>query len=143
MAQLSAVEFARRHAEEIINGRRIDLVDQLYAPGAVFNDPVAPGGAARGREEIRGFFTALTTAMPDFRFTIEDCFGTTDRAVWRGTVSATLRGPFGPFPATGKSGSVPITEIFRVADGQIQEVWVYLDTLSMLQQLGVLPTPGA
>jgi steroid delta-isomerase-like uncharacterized protein len=143
MPDADAMALARRHAEEIVNGRQLELVDQLYAPDAVFHDPVAPGGAARGRAEIKGFFAALVAGMPDFSFTIEDCFGTADRGVWRGTVSATLTGQFGPFPATGKSGSVPITEIFRVADGQIQEVWVYLDTLGMLAQLGVVSPPGA
>lgn len=143
MAQMSPAEFARRHAEEIINGRRLDLIDELYAPEAVFHDPVAPDGAAHGRQAIKDFFTAIVVAMPDFHFALDDCFGTDDRGVWRGTVSATLQGAFGPFPPTGKSGSVPITEIFRVADGKIQEVWVYLDTLSILQQFGIIPTPDA
>jgi steroid delta-isomerase-like uncharacterized protein len=143
MTQGTAAEFARRHAEEIINGRRLDLVDELYAPDAVFNDPVAPGGAARGREEIKAFFSALVQAMPDFRFTIEDNFGTADRGLWRGTISATLRGEYGPFPATGKSATSPIVEVFRIAEGQIVEVWVYLDTLSVMQQFGLIPTPGS
>lgn len=143
MDQGTAVGLARRHAQEIINGRQFDLVDELYAPDAVFNDPVAPGGAARGRDEIKGFFTALLGAMPDFHFTIEDSFGTEDRAVWRGTVSATLQNPFGPLPATGKSATVPITEIMEVANGQISQVWVFLDTLSVMQQFGVIPGPGS
>jgi hypothetical protein len=66
--------------------------------------------------------------MPDFRFTVEDAFGTADPRLWRGVVSATLRGDFGPLPATGKSPTSLITEIFRIADVQIVEVWVYLDT---------------
>jgi steroid delta-isomerase-like uncharacterized protein len=142
MVQGTAADCARRHAEDIINGRRLDLVDELYAPNAVFNDPLAPGGAARGRQEIKAFFSAVVQAMPDFHFTIEDNFGTADRGVWRGTVSATLRGDFGSVPATGRAATAPITEIFRIADGQIVEVWVYLDTLSVMQQFGIIPTPG-
>src|SRR5439155_26268969 len=53
MTHGTAADFARRHVEEIINGRRLDLVDELYAPDAVYNDPVAPGGTARGRDEIK------------------------------------------------------------------------------------------
>ena len=138
-----ATYFVRRHAEEIINGRRLDLVDELYAPDAVFHDPLARGGAAHGREEIKSFFASLVQAMPDFRFTIEDAFGTADRSVWRGVVSATLQNEFGPLPATGKHASVPITELFRVVDNRIAEVWVYLDTLSVMQQFGIVPTPGS
>ena len=78
MTDGTAADFARRHVEEIINGRRLDLVDELYAPGAVYNDPVAPGGTARGRQEIKAFFSAIFQAMPDVRFTIADNFGTAD-----------------------------------------------------------------
>ena len=84
MTQGTAADFARRHVEEIINGRRLDLVDELYAPDAVYNDAVAPGGTARGRHEIKAFFSAIFQAMPDVRFTIEDNFGTADRGLCRG-----------------------------------------------------------
>jgi len=72
MTQGMAADFARRHVEDIINARRLDLVDELYAPDAVYHDPVAPGGTARGRPEIKAFFSAIFQAMPDVRFTIED-----------------------------------------------------------------------
>ena len=142
MTQGTAADFARRHVEDIINGRRLDLVDELYAPDAVINDPVAPGGAARGRHEIKAFYSAVFQAMPDVRFTIEDNFGTADRGLCRGTISATLRGDFGPLAATGKSATAPIAEIFRIADGQIVEAWVYPDTLSIMQQFGIIPASG-
>ena len=80
--------------------------------------------------------------MPDVRFTIEDNFGTADRGLCRGTISATLRGDFGTLPATGKSAAASIAEIFRTAEGQIAEVWVYPDTLSIMQQFGLIPAPG-
>ncbi len=131
MTQGMAADFARRHVEDIINARRLDLVDELYAPDAVYHDPVAPGGTARGRPEIKAFFSAIFQAMPDVRFTIEDTFGTADRGLCRGTISATLRGDFGPLPATGKS-----------ATAQIVEVWVYPDSLSIMQQFGIIPPSG-
>jgi steroid delta-isomerase-like uncharacterized protein len=142
MTHDTAADFARRHVEEVINGRRLDSVDELYAPDAVYNDPVAPGGTARGRQEIKAFFSAIFQAMPDVRFTIEDSFGTADRGLCRGTISATLRGDFGPLPATGKSATAPIAEIFRIANEQIIEVWVYPDTLSIMQQFGLIPAPA-
>jgi len=142
MTQGTAADFARRHVEEIINGRRLDLVDELYAPDAVINNPVASGGTTRGRQEIKAFYSAIFQAMPDVRFTIEDTFGTADRGLCRGTISATLRGDFGPLPATGKSATSPTAEIFRSADGQIVEIWVYSDTLSIMQQFGIIPTSG-
>ena len=142
MTHGTAADFARRHVEEIVNGRRLDSVDELYAPDAVYHDPVAPGGTARGRHEIKAFFSAIFQAMPDVHFAIEDNFGTADRGLCRGTISATLRGDFGPLPATGKSATAPIAGIFRIADEQIVEVWVYPDTLSIMQQFGIIPASG-
>ena len=142
MAQGTAADLARRYAEEVINGHRLDLVDEIFAPHAVFNDPVAPGGVARGREAIKAFFAAVQQAMPDLHFMIDDIFGSGDCAAWRGTVRVTLQGTFGPLPATGKSATSPIAEIFRVADGRITEVWVYFDTLSVMQQFGVIAVPA-
>jgi predicted ester cyclase len=80
--------------------------------------------------------------MPDVRFTIEDNFGTADRGLCRGTISATLRGDFGSLRATGKSATARIAEIFRIADGRIVEVWVYPDTLTIMEQFGLIPAAG-
>jgi steroid delta-isomerase-like uncharacterized protein len=143
MALATGSDFARRHAEDIINSRDLELVDEIYAQDAVFNDALAPGGAARGRQEIKAFFSAVLHAMPDLHYTIEDTFGTGDRGVWRGTVRATLQGSFGPLPATGKSATVPIAEVLRISGAQIAEVWVYFDTLSAMQQFGIIPVSGA
>ncbi len=54
-----------------------------------------------------------------------------------------LQGNYGPLPATERSATVPITEIFRISGGRIMEVWVYLDTLGAMQQFGVIPGPSA
>jgi steroid delta-isomerase-like uncharacterized protein len=142
MTHGTAADFARRHVEEVINGRRLDSVDELYASDAVYNDPVAPGGTVSGHHEIKAFFSAIFEAMPDVRFTIEDNFGTADRGLCRGTISATLRGDFGSLRATGKSATARIAEIFRIADGQIVEVWVYPDTLTIMEQFGLIPAAG-
>jgi ketosteroid isomerase-like protein len=117
MTQVTAADFARRHVEEIINGR-LDRVDELYAPDAVYHDPVAPGGTARGRHEIKAFFSAIFQAMPDVRFTIEDNFGTADRGLCRGTISATLRGDFGPLPATASRPPLPLPRSFGSRTGR-------------------------
>src|SRR5262245_43426933 len=116
MAHGTAADFAQRHVEEIINGRRPDLVDELYAPDAVYHDPVTPAATAQCRPEIKSCFSAIFQAMPDVRFTPADLFGTADRGLCRGTISATLRGDFGPLRATGKFATAPIAESFRIAD---------------------------
>ena len=44
-------------------------------------------------------------------------------------------------PPTGKHITMSGLELFRLADGKIVEAWVAYDNLSLMQQLGVIPTP--
>jgi hypothetical protein len=69
--------------------------------------------------------------------------GPRTRSVYGVALSArNPRGDFGSLPATGTSATSPITKIFRIADGQIGEAWVHLDTLSLYSLFGILPAPG-
>jgi predicted ester cyclase len=49
---------------------------------------------------------------------------------------ATHQGAFGGIPATGKSVTFDVIDIFTVADGQLTEHWAVADFLSVMQQLG-------
>ena len=144
MTQGTAADFARRHVEEIINGRRLDLVDELYPRALCTTTPLPqaarPGAAMRSRPSSRRSSKPCLMSASPSRTTSGP--RTADRGLCRGTISATLRGDFGPLPATGKSATAPIAEIVRIADGQIVEVWVYPDTLSIMQQFGLIPTSG-
>ena len=57
---------------------------------------------------------------------------------WTGT--GTHAGALMGIPATGKRITVAGIDICRVADGRIVEYWQQLDTMSMLQQLGAIPS---
>jgi predicted ester cyclase len=43
-------------------------------------------------------------------------------------------------PATGKQIVVPQTAIHRIQNGKIVEVWVSSDDISMMKQLGLMPS---
>ncbi len=60
----------------------------------------------------------------------------------RFTGAATHWGEFMGIAATGKSFSVEGFLQARFEDGKWAEDWVSWDQLGMLQQLGVVPTPG-
>jgi len=57
------------------------------------------------------------------------------------TVRGTHQGEFQGIPATGKAVEVWLMVTSRIADNKIVEEWQLVDTLSMLQQLGVIPAP--
>ena len=46
-------------------------------------------------------------------------------------------------PATGKSVTIQEITIYRLRDGKIAERWIFVDNLSLLQQLGAFPQPAA
>ena len=52
-------------------------------------------------------------------------------------------GPFAGIPATGKRVSIQGMIVHRLREGKIVEDWAVRDTLGLLQQLGVIPMPGA
>ena len=55
----------------------------------------------------------------------------------------TMTGPLGEVPATGRSMTGPIGEFFQMADGKNQEAWIFVDSPGVMQQLGLVPRPGA
>jgi predicted ester cyclase len=86
--------------------------------------------------------TALRTAFPDIRYTVEDTIECGDKSVGRLTASGTMSGDFAGMPATGKHATWTEIHIARVANGQVVEHWGLVQELGMLVQLGVIPAPG-
>jgi predicted ester cyclase len=62
--------------------------------------------------------------------------------LWRFTSQATHTGPLMNIPPTGKRATVTGMVLFRVTNDKIAEVWVNVDTLGMLQAIGVIPAMG-
>jgi steroid delta-isomerase-like uncharacterized protein len=60
----------------------------------------------------------------------------------RWTLTGTHQGEFNGIPATGKVVNVSGVSIWKIVDGKNVEEWEIVDTMSMLQQLGVIPAPG-
>ena len=50
--------------------------------------------------------------------------------------------PFLGIPPTGKSISINVIDIIRIAEGQFVEHWGVMDQMAMMQQLGAMPEPG-
>ncbi len=58
------------------------------------------------------------------------------------TMTGTHQGEFNGIPATGKKVTVSGMSIWKIVDGKNVEEWEIVDTMSMMQQLGVIPVPG-
>ena len=129
----------RRYLEAVWNQGDLALVDEVIAP--TFTQHLT--NVAPGRAGVKQFFSMIRTAFPDARMAIEDLIAEGDRVVWRFTIHATHTGPFQGIPATGRSVTITGMNLVRMAGGQIVENWGQQDNLGLLQQLGVVPQPGA
>jgi steroid delta-isomerase-like uncharacterized protein len=103
------------------------------------NHTPAPGMPA-GNDGAKAFITMLFTGFPDLSFTALNMTAEGDKVARFTRVEGTHSGEFMGIPATGKKASWLLMEIDRYADGKVVEHWNVVDNLSMMQQLGLIPS---
>jgi steroid delta-isomerase-like uncharacterized protein len=130
---------ARRYFDDLWTGGDEGFIDRHVSPDYVFHDPDTPRGV-RGTDGLGRYYGRFRTGFPDMRFNVEDQVAEGDKVVTRWSVEATQSGEFLGMPPSGKTVHVTGINIFRIVDGYFVEGWHNLDTLRLLQQLGVNPT---
>lgn len=127
-----------RFIEEVINQRKMDLIEELFTPDFVEHEAVPPG-VTPGREGLKVMFGMVHSAFPDFQATIEHLIAEGDHVVlhmnWTGTHQADFMG----IPPTGKAISVTVIDIMGITEGKIAAHWGVMDQMALMQQLGVMP----
>ena len=129
----------REIIEEVWNRGNLAAVDRYFAPDYVDHTPFP--GQGPGPEGYRQVVTAIRDAFPDLYLTLGDILAEGDRVAFRYTMEGTHQGDFVGIPPTGKPFSVEGMIIARVVDSKAVERWANLDTLGLMQQLGVIPSP--
>ncbi|GGT84305.1 MULTISPECIES: ester cyclase [Streptomyces] len=127
----------RRFFEEVLNGRRTEIVDELAAMDYKEHDPLP--GQREGREGLKDRVAMLVEGLAP-TFSMDDIIAEGDRVVVRWTNTATHSGTFLGIPPTGRSCRFAGVDIFRLDGGRLAEHWHVVDQLSMLQQLELLPS---
>jgi predicted ester cyclase len=131
----------RRIPEEVFNKGNLAIADEVFAPNYIEHVALPPG-MPTGIAGFKAFVTGLRAAFPDFKYTIEDEMTEGDQVVQRLTASGTHQGEFLGMAATGKKATWSEIHIARVGGGKLVEHWANSDQMGMLQQLGIIPTPG-
>jgi predicted ester cyclase len=109
---------------EVLNGGRLDVIDELYAPELA-------AGARRWIAPFRASF-------PDVHMEVVDLIAEGDKVVGRFRCSATHLGEWlGHAPTGRRFERVDEVSIFRFRDGRIVHAWSLEDSLSRLRQLGL------
>lgn len=117
-------DVVRRLVDEVMNGGRLDRIDELYAPSL----------ARAARRWIEPF----QMSFPDMRMRVIELIAEDDKVVGRFTCSATHLGEWlGHAPTGRRFEDIAEVYIFRLSEGRIVQAWGIEDTLGRLKQLGL------
>lgn len=134
----------RRGIEEVWNQGKLDVADEISTPNLIGHNSGQPD--QHGTTEYKQYVADIRTAFPDIHFTINELIVQGDSAAAGLTVTGTHTGPLvgrgdiPTIPPTGKHVSLMCEVLFHLRDDKIAESWAVFDNLSLLQQLGVIPT---
>ena len=127
----------RRFIEEVLNEGRFEQLDELVLEDFVELDPLP--GQSPGRSGLQEVIRQMRGAFPDMHWVIEEIIGEADKVCTRFTWTGTQRGPFVGVPATGRRVTVKGVVIDRLHTGKMADSRILMDTMGMMQQLGVVP----
>ncbi|MEO3806866.1 ester cyclase [Nonomuraea sp. B1E8] len=113
-------------------------IDEFVDPDVRIGTPLPI--ETKGTQALKDVLAALHRAFPDLHVEIEDMIAEGDRVVTRNTVTGTHRGEYMGVPPTGKSVTYKEIIIARFADGRVAETWAVVDVLSVMRQLGAIPS---
>jgi ketosteroid isomerase-like protein len=133
---------ARRWFFDIIAEGRLAVADEIFAANHVIHDPHAPpSGWPDGPAGLKMVASVFGGSFDHWNITVDDQIAEGDRVASRWTASATNTGSLQGMPPTGKAVRVTGVNVARFAEGKIVESWFNFDMLTLLQQLGAIPTP--
>ena len=89
-----------------------------------------------GRDGVETMQHEQEAAFPDFTMEVNDVLVGDDVAMWEWTVTGTHEGEWQDIPPTGREVEFSGMSKTVIADGKIQENWVYFDSQDVLAQLG-------
>lgn len=128
-------EVVIRFTEEVINQKKLELVDDYVALNYTLND--APEGFKPGIEGFREFLIITSAALPDWHATLTNMVTEDDRVIYHYSGRGTHQGEMlGSLP-TGKEVTLEATITSRVQGSKIVEEWLDGDWDGFMQQLGV------
>ena len=110
---------------------------ELLAPDFVAHIP----GGPQYREGFLQHNDVFNQAFSGRRITVEDLVAEGDKVVARITWQGIHSGEFRGIPQTGRQIEIGAFIVERIQDGRSVEHWSLFDSMTMMQQLGLIPAP--
>jgi steroid delta-isomerase-like uncharacterized protein len=127
--------------DEVINNKNFEAANDLVAENFVEEIPFP--GQEPGREGLKFALQSMFAGFPDMTWTVQEQIAEGEKVVTRFTWTGTHKGDFMGIPATNKTVEVWGVVIDVVRNGLFAESRIIMDTMSLLQQLGVMPQSQA
>jgi steroid delta-isomerase-like uncharacterized protein len=131
----------KRFYEELWNNRALDVADEIIAPDCVthqLRSGAEVTGASRGPEAVKHHIKDWLTGFPDLRFDVEQMIAEADHVVSRSCLRGTHTGAWLGLAPTNKQVSIRMMVIQKIVNGKIAADWVLVESLGLLQQLGLV-----
>ena len=133
-------QFMNSFIEEVINRQNLDAIDEMVAENFIEHIPFP--GQGPGREGLKFAIGSMLTGFPDMNWTMQEQIAEDEKVVSRFIWGGTHKGEFMGIPPTNKKVEVWGVVIDVVRDGLFSESRIIMDTVGLLQQLGVMPKPN-
>jgi|SRR6476646_7269572 len=130
-------DLSKRIVDEVINGRKLSVIDETVAEDFVFIESTI--GSVKGRDSLKELFSLLFSAFPDLVWTVEQDISEGDTIVSLYSLTGTQDGDYRSIPATHKKIAVQGVSINKISDGKLVETRMVRDNLGLMRQLGVIP----
>lgn len=131
-------DFIQSYTDDFWNTHNLAAIDTYYSRDFIMHS----ANEKRDFNQYKQLCQAYFTAFPDLHISTSNLIAEGDKVAKTWTATGTHKDEFMGIPATGKKLSFKGLEIFRIKDGKIAEIWIAMDQLGMLQQMGVIPTEG-
>jgi predicted ester cyclase len=133
---------ASRRWIEVFNRRDNAAEADVRAPDFVAYAPESLEPAPLNSEAWTRFLSGFVAGFPDLRLTVEESVGEGDLVAQMIHFEGTHTGDFQGLPPTHRKVTFSGLELNRFVDGRVVEHWFQLDSLTLLQQLGLVVVPG-
>ena len=127
----------REFIDRVLTAGEIDATGDYFHSDMVEEVPFP--GQGPGLDGLKETLTRIRRAFPDSQWKVEEQIAEDDKVLTRFVWSGTHQGEFLGIPATNRAIRVWGMVIDRFEDRKVQSTRILLDTVSMMQQLGVLP----
>jgi steroid delta-isomerase-like uncharacterized protein len=129
----------RAFIDRVLTGGAIDVTGEYFHSDVVEEAPFP--GQGPGLEGLTETLTRLRWAFPDMAWRVEEQVAEDNNVVTRFHWSGTHEGEFLGIPATHRLVRVWGMVIDRFEGDKVRSTRILMDTVSLLQQLGVMPAP--